>query len=239
MSFEEYKAIVEKYSGRVGKINLLGGEPTIHPELEKMLDFNRWKGFKTTIYTNGFDLKRLEKMDMRDVSLRVGVYGSTSSEKPLSQVFRTPLPLYVVYMLRKDNVSELAETADMAERDFNTKSFYISSIRDIDATQDFWKDTPETVSMPEYAGIVQDFVKNYSGGIQELHIARRGVLETDQEFDSTYNCRFGNIFPDGEMITCPLDISRKLTTPELDFNKRPCNKNDECLLRKIVLRKKK
>ena len=48
-------------------------------------------------------------------------------------------------MLRQDNINELKEAVKLAEKEFNCKAFYISSIRDITATKNFWKDTKETI----------------------------------------------------------------------------------------------
>jgi hypothetical protein len=126
----------------------------------------------------------------------------------------------------------------MAEERFNCNGFYISSIRDITSTQDYWKDTPETLSLPEYYDQVQRFVLNYSGTIPVLHIARRGVIQTDGQTNEVDTCRFGNIFPDGEKIICPFDISRKIKADSLVFGKRHCNKSKSCILKKIVLRRK-
>lgn len=235
MSLEEYRYYVEKYKGEIGKVILLGGEPTKHPKLREMIEFNKERGLKTTIYTNGFDLSMLQEFDLSGVKIRLGVYGSYSSEKPISKISRTTLPLDIVYMLRRDNVRELKETAEIAEREFNCTGFYISSIRDIAETHDFWKDTPETLPLDEYCRVIQDFVDSYSGNIRKLNISRRGVLYTENTDDSVECCRFGNIFPDGEKIICPFDISKKITSKELVFGKRPCNKSDSCLLRKIVL----
>jgi hypothetical protein len=237
MSFDEYSDYVSKYAAEVQKVILLGGEPTIHPELEKMLEFNESLGLKTTIYTNGFDLKRFEGLQLPKVSIRIGVYGSTSSEKPLSQVDRISSPIDMVYMLRKDNVGELMETAKIAEEDFDCKGFYISSIREIDKTGSFWKDTEETLPIEDYVQVIQNFVNNYDGNIPKLHIAKRGVLYTPNESGPTRRCRFGNIFPDGQKVICPFDISRNITSPELEFDKRACNKHTECILQKIVLEK--
>jgi organic radical activating enzyme len=237
MSFEYYQSYIERYSSEINKIILLGGEPTIHPELEKMLDFNRSIGFKTTIYTNGFDLKRLESINLDKVSVRAGVYGAYQSEKPIKNVDKTSIPLDIVYMLRRDNTSELMETAKIAERDFNCKGFYISSIREIDKTLSFWKDTSETLPIEDFASVIQNFVNNYTGNIPLIHIARRGVLYTGNEKEKACKCRFGNIFPDGEKVICPFDISINITSPDLVFDKRPCNKHSECILRKIVLKR--
>jgi hypothetical protein len=130
-------------------------------------------------------------------------------------------------------------TAGMAESEFNCRGFYISSIRDIERTGSFWKDTSETLPIKEYTNVVRDFVRNYSGNIPLLHLARRGVLYTGNEnSDVTCKCRFGNIFLNGDRIICPLDISKNITSGELIFNQRPCNKHTECILQKIVLKRR-
>ncbi|MEK6816931.1 MAG: radical SAM protein, partial [Nanoarchaeota archaeon] len=86
MTLEQYKNNVMEYKDKIKKVILLGGEPTLHPGMEEMIEFNRKLGLKTTIYTNGAQIKRLEFFDLSNVEIRVGVYGSQSSEKPLSKV---------------------------------------------------------------------------------------------------------------------------------------------------------
>ena len=55
-------------------------------------------------------------------------------------------------------------------------------------------------------------------------------------------CRFSNIFKDGTRVTCPLDLGL-INKPDwnVETNKqeygRSCNKNNECLLQKVILRK--
>ena len=255
MKFEDYKKTILKYAHSISKVVLLGGEPTLHKDLCKMIKLNTILGLKTTVYTNGINIKALENIDLANTTIRVGVYGAEISEKPLSKVPATGLPVTVVYMLRKDNVDELMKTALMAEKRFNCQAFYISSIRDIAATHDYWKDTEETLPLEEYFEVVQSFVKNYTGNIKKIHIARRGVIETKKKaLLAPRHCRFGNIFPDtskqklagpgkqsfpdSKKIICPLDISKKAYSPELCFRTRKCNKHNECILQKIVLQRK-
>ncbi|VVB78457.1 7-carboxy-7-deazaguanine synthase [uncultured archaeon] len=237
MSIEEYKKHVFDNSKTIKKVIILGGEPTLHPNLEEMIQFNNSQDLRTTIYTNGHNLKRLENADLSKTQIRIGVYGSFNSEKPLYKIPSPNIPVTVVYMLRKDNITELNEAATMAESRFDCKAFYISSIRDITITQDYWKDTPETIPLKEYYQLVQKFVNEYEGGISSLHIARRGVIETKKQSNHINKCRFGNIFPDGEKIICPFDISRKLVASEISFGKNYCNKGG-CVLTKIVLERK-
>lgn len=237
MSLEEYKQAVRKYLGNIRKVILLGGEPTLHKDLNKIIAFNTESGLRTTLYTNGTNLKALKKADMSKTKIRIGIYGAELSEKPLEDVPSVKFPVTIVYMLRKDNIKDLPRAMRLAENNFNCQAFYISSIRDIAATQDYWKDTAQTLPLGEYFKVVQKTVTNYKGNINELHIATRGVIKTKNNQNPVSKCRFGNVFPDGKKITCPLDISKKVYTKELRFNERKCNKHHECILQKIVLRK--
>ncbi|MDP2908904.1 MAG: radical SAM protein [Nanoarchaeota archaeon] len=237
LPFKRYQQLISTYKSKIDKIILLGGEPTLHKNLNKIITLNTKLGLKTTIYTNGYNIKMLEHADLSKTTIRIGVYGAELSEKPLEDVPSVNFPVTIVYMLRKDNVQELMKVAKMAEERFNCKGFYISSIRDITATQNYWEDTKETLPLKKYFKTVQDFINNYKGGIRKIHIARRGVITTKNKSLTVNRCRFGNVFPDGKKIICPLDISKKGYAPELRFNERPCNKNKECILQKIVLKR--
>ncbi|MBU1199882.1 MAG: radical SAM protein [Nanoarchaeota archaeon] len=239
IKFEDYKKIAFKYADSVAKVILLGGEPTLYKNINKIIKLNNLLNLKTTVYTNGANIRILEDAeDLSQTTIRIGVLGAYKSEKPLAKVQKTNLPVTIVYMLRKDNVNELMKTVEMAEKRFNCKKFYISSIRDIAATKNYWKDTDETLTLQEYADTVQDFLENYKGNM-EMHISKRGILETNKKYPFIMNkCRFGNVFPDKKKIICPFDISQKIYTKELSFRARKCNKHKECLLQKIVLKRK-
>jgi hypothetical protein len=239
VSLEEYRQLVEKHAKNIGRVILLGGEPTLHKSLGQMIGINQALGLKTTVYTNGFDLKALEGIGLQDVNIRLGVLGLYHGEKTLSEIRKTSIPLTVVYMLRKDNVGELMDLATHAEQNFNCQDFYISSIRDIHETKSYWEDTADTLALEEYAGVAQNFVRDYEGGIKRIHIARRGIISTELTAGQPKNdsCRFLNVFPDQKKIICPFDISLGIYSDDYEFNTRKCNKNSECLLQKIVLEK--
>jgi hypothetical protein len=170
-----------------------------------------------------------------------------NGEKQLARI-KTKLPVTVVYMLRNSNISELMETAMYAESNFDCKGFYISSIRDVAATNDYWAYTEDILSLEEYGQVVQDFVDKYRGNLKTLHIAKRGILTTPKqdECQKITKCRFMNALPDKKKIICPFDISQGITAKSHDPDKvigdgykigtRSCNKNEECLLQKIVLK---
>jgi len=242
MDIDRYKLYVLDNLHEINKVIILGGEPTLHKNLPRMIRFNNACRLRTTIYTNGYNLDMLEKMgpeELKHTDIRIGVHGTVSSEKPLMNIKKISLPVTIVYMLTKNNIHEMMTAAKVAEKDFNCRRFYISSIRDILATKDYWKDTEETLSMEDYFNTVQKFINDYKGGL-DVHIAWRGVVRTQDEKgikkERVSKCRFGNIFPDGKKIICPLDISNNVYSDELRFNTRHCNKNSSCILTKIALK---
>lgn len=235
MSFDTYKDNILAYKDQIEKIILMGGEPTLHPDLCDMVRFNNDQGVKTTVYSNGFNLNVFKRAQLSMLTVRVGILGLDKGEKTLKEV-DPDYPFSVVYMLRQNNVNQLLDTAQYAEQN-SCENFYISSIRDIEDTGDFWKDNSKTISNIEYIKIVEDFLKKYSGNMR-IHVAGRGMVDIDPNCNT---CRFLNIFPDDDkVIICPLDISKKLLIDRKDFlgfRKRKCNKHPQCLLQKIVLEK--
>lgn len=244
MGLDEYRQHVLKYLPQVKKVTLLGGEPTLHKRLIEIVELNISLGLKTTIYTNGIKVDRLRSV-MEDpamakmVSIRIGVHGLSSSEKPLNAVPKTDLPVTVVYMVAEYNKRDLMDTAYFAEQDFNCVGFFISSIREIEKTNDYWIDTERTVPINQYARIVESFVRNYGGNIKKLHLSTRGVIVTkNQNFSKVKRCRFGSVLRDGSKIISPFDISINRTTPELAFDQQLCLRHHKCVLQKIVLERR-
>jgi len=215
------------------RITILGGEPTMHPELPLMIAYNQSKKLKTTIYTNGYGINKLEGVDLTDVSVRIGVLGLHESEKPLDEIKPPSYPVGIVYMLRKDNVHELVDTFCYALKHFDVKYFYISSIRDIEVTGSFWKDTEDTLSNEEYAEEVHKFLTLYDGSVP-IHVSRRGVIDHDFLNHPPTTCRFFNVFTNRKPCMCPFDISLGKIDEQF-IEKRKCNKHKECLLQKIIL----
>lgn len=237
----QYKEIVDEQDGRIQKVMMLGGEPTLHGDLGEMVAYNESKGLTTTVYTNGVDVARLN--DIYDshpsLTIRIGVLGLEDSEKPLRGVV-APRNGFVVYMMRQDNIGGVLPTASFAKNELGVEDFMISTIRDIATTGDFWLDTDETIPMDEYAIIAQSIARIVGGDPlfpKRLHISRRGMFYGPFEQDT---CRFLNVFPDGTRIICPFDISLDIRHEgEFEFGTRPCDKSAEgCILQKLVLESK-
>lgn len=54
LSREERFSILEKFKGTFERINFVGGEPTIHPDLLELMEKAKKMGFKVTLVTNGY-----------------------------------------------------------------------------------------------------------------------------------------------------------------------------------------
>lgn len=234
MDFEYYKDEIQRNLSNIQKVILLGGEPTFHSNLLEMIEYNRKCNLSTTLYTNGYNLEQFSGFNLDKLSIRIGILGVKNQEKNLFDI-KTQLPITIIYMLRKNNIKELIPASIYSELYYNCKSFMISTIRDIEVTKDFWVDTNETISSEEYISTLNQFMQLYKGTIKSLHISRRGILKGNKHVKS---CRFLNIFPNKEKIICPFDISLNKTSDDYIIGTRKCQKHHECLLQKIILKRK-
>jgi len=237
MSLKEYIDTVDRYAGKVDRITILGGEPTLHRDLPEMVRYNRGLGLKTTIYTNGRDLDRTCDLAAQ---VRVGVHGLGDSEKPLTAVPMTIKPFTLVYMLSKANMDDLRYVPGIVNSWWpQVDQFYLSSIRDVTKSGDFWADTPGTLSNERYAEVVQNFINNpaLAQRFRRLHISTRGTLKTAaQDFSSCQTCRFGNLYPGGQTTQCPMDIGLGVQGENLfPEQERRCRRSSACVLQKICL----
>jgi len=130
MSMEQYQGTVEDHLGDIGKVIILGGEPTLHPDLGKMIDLNNRYGLRTTIYTNACKLYKLSGTDLSRTSIRIDIKDYQSVEVPAAYA---GLPVILVFMLRSDNTHLLMPFAEKIEH-LGFKKMFISGIRDIHET---------------------------------------------------------------------------------------------------------
>lgn len=163
MTFSEYKSILDDKVLDVQNVIITGEEPTLNKDLRKIIELNNLYSLKTIIYTEGHNLSSFFGIDISKVELRVEVLGKDSSEKPLSKVHKTSLPITIVYMLNKENISELKNAAAFAEKVFRCNSFYLSSMGDI--------------GIKEYKGVIENFMFNHSGNLDSIHIGGGDTFE--------------------------------------------------------------
>ncbi|NPE26410.1 radical SAM protein [Methanococcoides sp. SA1] len=239
MSLEEYRRVVYVFLKKGGvQINLLGGEPLLHPQLKEILAINKEEGIKTTIYTNGYLLGNYCKEDFEGVKLRISICSADMQVKGIKQMKMTEIPFDANFMISKETtLQELLDCAYYVEKNFNSKVFFIFSMRELDnPRREFFDDTENTPSVLEYKELVHDFLREYEGTL-DIHISKRGVFESTTTLPDN-KCRFANYFIGGKIIQCPYDVVNLKFQDDYNFGCRNCQHNNTCLMSKIVLKVK-
>jgi organic radical activating enzyme len=237
---DEYYQVLEDFEKKGGEqINILGGEPLLHPNIREMVKINRDKKIKTTIYTNGYYLDRFKEGDLHGAKLRVSLYCKTKGVKSLEHLPLTNMPIDTCFMVsKKTTLNELLDSANDLEQNYNCGVFFISSIRELDnPRQEFFDDTSISMPMLEYKELVHNFLKEYDGNM-EVHVSKRGVFESTKTLPDI-KCRFANYFIGGKIIQCPYDIVNLKFQDDYSFDTRLCQQNSTCLMSKVIYKRRK
>lgn len=264
MSATEYSNAIKDFVLKEGEqVNILGGEPLLHNFLKNFIAINMSYGLKTTVYSNGTLLHADKKYKTISTLLeteggikkymssdskyspyakyRISLYGKEGGYKDIKSICHlagTYIPIDICFMVsKKTTVEELVDTANIIEKEFNCKVFFISSIRELDnEKQDFFEDTSITMPVIDYKNLVHDFLNKYKGNM-EIHISKRGVFESTTSI-ACNKCRFANYFIGGKIIQCPYDTVNLKYQDDYDFGSRFCQHNNSCLMSKIILKRK-
>lgn len=235
----EYNRVLLDFLEKGGEqINLLGGEPLLHPYLRKIIRINKEKKIKTTIYTNGYFLSDYRKKDFDGAKLRVSLYSYDSKNKSALALPKTDIPLDANFMVSVNTtLEELLSSAEHMEKNYNCGVFFISSIRELDnPRKEFFDDTAITMPVLKYKELIHNFLDKYAGNM-DIHVSKRGVFESTMTVADN-KCRFANYFIGGKIIQCPYDVVNLKFQNDYSFNKRNCQQNNACLMSKIILKNK-
>ncbi len=234
----EYKSVVVDFLEKGGKqINLLGGEPLLHPNLREILEINKLVKLKTTIYTNGSAFAGYYSDEFKCVKLRVSIYSYRGKNKSCLSIPIDDLNFDANYMISsKTKITELLHSAARCEFTYGCKVFFISSLRELDNKhKEFFNDTDITMPILQYKELVHKFLDAYEGDM-EIHVSKRGVFESTTTLPDC-QCRFANYFIGGKIIQCPYDIINEKYQDDYEFNKRFCQHNNSCLMSKVIYKK--
>lgn len=245
---DEYSDVIENALSRgVEKVNLLGGEPTLHPNLLRIIEINTQHKLRTTIYSNGGYLDQWNKdylfscFEGLHTKLRMSVYSRTGPIKSLRDYYRFKnwaLPIEFCFMVSSSTTAdELLCTALEIEQSFDCGVFFISSIRELDnPRQEFFDDTKLSMPVMKYKELVHEFLNRYNGNM-EIHVSKRGVFESTTTLAEN-KCRFSNYFIGGKIIQCPYDAINLKYQEDYEFGKRCCVHNNTCLMSKVIYQRK-
>ncbi len=240
ISLDEYERVIIDFIQKEGKqINLLGGEPLLHPELREILEINKKYGLKTTIYTNGTAFNGYLPSEFKGVKLRVSIYSyfNEDSSKACLEIpdgFNFDGNFMVSATTR---LNELLNSAARCEDFYGCKVFFISSLRELDNDrQEFFDDTDLTMPVVQYKELVHRFLDVYEGNL-DIHVSKRGVFESTTSI-ACKKCHFSNYFIGNRIIQCPYDVVNLKYQDNYEFNERDCQQNSTCLMSKVIYRKK-
>lgn len=240
MSVEEYSRVISDFVNKGGQqINLIGGEPYLHPELLFLIKINVENNLKTTIYTNGYFINKYTEEELMGAKLRVSLYCKSGNTKSVEKLPKTNVPFDVCYMVSSQTtVEEMLDTARELEKNHSCKTFFISSLRELDNPQkEFFYDTEICMPVMKYKELVHDFLNKYEGNLR-VDVSKRGVFESTITVPDN-QCRFSNYFIGGKIIQCPFDIVNLKFQKDYDFQKRHCQHNSTCLMSKVIYCKTK
>jgi len=247
ISLEEYKRVVADFIQKEGRqINLLGGEPLLHPKLMEIIEINKSHNLKTTIYTNGQAFGCYYRDDLKDAKIRVSIYSYKGRGKdksclsiPVGHSDYSRFDFDGNFMVSSTTtLKDLKMAAVRCEFTYRCKVFFISSLRELDNDrQEFFDDTDLTMPVLQYKELVHDFLNEYDGDM-EIHVSKRGVFESTTS-QCGNKCKFANYFIGGKIIQCPYDVVNEKYQDNYEFDKRYCQHNSSCLMSKVKYRRKK
>jgi organic radical activating enzyme len=240
ISLNEYYTTVNTafYKG-VRQINLLGGEPLLHPELPDIIDINKRFGLSTTIYTNGKLLHKWTPEQLQGSKLRVSLCSADMNVKSVFKVPENPHKFDANYMLTNETtVNNLLECCTYLENNFEKcTKFFVFSMRELDnPEQEFFYESGATMDGFHYKKVIHEFLYNYDGDLK-IDISKRGVFESTLTLPDN-KCRFANYFIGGKVIQCPYDVANLKFQKDYNFGERYCQQNNTCLMSKIKLVKR-
>lgn len=241
MPLSEYQEVIEKFLEKGGRqINLLGGEPLLHPQILDMCKMNMISGIKTTIYTNGTYLNQFvcNAFSKYLTKIRLSIYGPNHYGKGLQNLDNVVCVFDTNFMVsRTTTLPDLLNVAREVDAR-GCEVFFISSLRELDnPRKEFFDDTDLTMPVLEYKELIHNFLWKYDGDM-EIHVSKRGVFESSIGNPVGNKCIFANQIIGGKIIQCPYDLVNEKYQDDYTFGKRFCQHNTTCLMSKVVYRKR-
>lgn len=132
MSFDDYKTILTKYSKYVTNLTLTGGEVTLHPELDKFIDYAKSLKLKVSAISNGILIRKklasMKKLDDLNITLDGFDYPSFARNRGgtkkqwddilsgLQLLRENNIKFTFSFLATSKNISELFQLFELADR---------------------------------------------------------------------------------------------------------------------------
>jgi len=241
ISKEQVRNILDDFEEKGGKqVNILGGEPLLHPEIGPILYYIKGRKFKVTLYTNGIGIDKFPSGTFDGIKIRQSIYTLKGEDKPVTSLSKNHEVEANFMVTRQTKLNEILLSAYHAEGEGCTV-FFIYSFRDLNGKENppqefFCDDARQCMPVIHYKQLVHDFLEHYNGWM-DIHISKRGVFESTKTLPDT-KCRFVNVFSDNKIIQCPYDVTNEKYQNDYEFGTRNCQHNNTCLMSKIILKRK-
>jgi MoaA/NifB/PqqE/SkfB family radical SAM enzyme len=164
MRFEDYKSILNQYNKYITNLTLTGGEATLHPQLESLIDFSDSLGLKVSLISNGIlvrkkisALKKLNDLnitlDATDLEAFARNRGGTAKQwdhilEGLQALRENHIKFTISYLVTRQNINELFQLIDFAD-EYHPTTLRLNSFNPHAASRDLilLKSDPQTLKV--------------------------------------------------------------------------------------------
>lgn len=254
MTLDDIKNIIAA-NNDYQKIDLMGGEPLMHPKILGIIDYLKSINKSVSVYTNGNKLDMITNLDypIRACISFHEIESDNPSRKPIKPIVdkiedfvKHNNKIKLILLLDKLNYNKASDIIEFVD----SKMPFINklTIGLMRYENDYWNDNhPNVLPFEEYAKTIQMIVNDYDGRL-DLDIFMKGVLEFDGNPGNLPNRvnRFKCIFQDLTYCDC-LYNACDYSHPKLrdDFKLPEClkeckhTKKKKCLADKVRLLNKR
>ncbi|UCE51517.1 MAG: radical SAM protein [Desulfobacterales bacterium] len=179
MRIDDYKSTLNKYKGYITNLTLTGGEATLHPELEKFIDFSLSLGLKVSLISNGILIrKKLSALKkLHDLNVTLDAYdfqsfarnrGGTAKQwdhimEGLQTLRENQIKFTISFLTTRKNIDEIFHLIEFAD-EFQPTTLRLNSFNPHGKA----KDLVLTKSDPHVIDVISEIMKrnDYSYNIK-------------------------------------------------------------------------
>jgi MoaA/NifB/PqqE/SkfB family radical SAM enzyme len=179
MKFEDYKSILDRYKKYIKSLTLTGGEVTLHPEMEKFIDYAKSLRLKVNAISNGILIRKklsaIKKLD--DFNITLDAYdeqsfarnrGGTAKQwesimAGLQKLREDNIKFTISFLATSENIEDLFQLIELADT-YQPTTLRLNSINPHSDTRDLVL----TKSDPRVMQVITDIMKrtDYSYNIK-------------------------------------------------------------------------
>lgn len=207
MDFETFKKAVDSFEGYEGCVGIIGGEPTLHPEIEKFIDYLKEKRIGKSLLVSREPIDNMQKhiySNLNNIKAKIGFWSSLN--KSYYRHFETINEAFDWQLLNDHNNKCLHQAILMSRKDLGISDEVFYKRRDNCFAQNTWSATitPKGAFFCEIAGAL-DMLFNGKGGWE---IEKDWWKRTPDQFqDQLHWC---------EICSLCLDVPKRISNEDID-----------------------